>query len=150
MSAAPPPGIYVPAVLFFTPDEELEFTSIKSHLLRLAEAGVAGILVQGSNGEAQHLSHEERATLVRFARETLDEAGFDGTTGKKRVVVMAGTGAQSTRETKLLCTQAAEAGAEFALVLTPGVWPGMMTKEAVLKFHRDVSPAKCGLVWETD
>ncbi|KAG8789769.1 hypothetical protein FRC12_013277 [Ceratobasidium sp. 428] len=140
MSIAPPPGIYVPAVLFFTPDEELDFPSIKSHLLRLAHAGVTGILVQGSNGEAQHLSREERSTLIRHARSVLDEAGFDGKTeGKKRIVVMAGTGAQSTRETRILCKDAAEAGAEFALVLTPSVWPPLMSKEAIIKFHRDVA-----------
>ncbi|QRV75445.1 dihydrodipicolinate synthetase family protein [Ceratobasidium sp. AG-Ba] len=142
MSTVPPPGIYVPAVIFFTPDEELDFPSIKAHILRLADGGVTGILVQGSNGEAQHLSHEERSTLIKHARTVLDEAGHDGKTNeKKRIVVMAGTGAQSTRETKMLCTQAAEAGAEFVLVLTPGVWPGMMTKEAILKFHRDVADA---------
>ncbi|QRV90140.1 dihydrodipicolinate synthetase family protein [Ceratobasidium sp. AG-Ba] len=142
MSTVPPPGIYVPAVIFFTSDEELDFPSIKAHILRLADGGVTGILVQGSNGEAQHLSHEERSTLIKHARTVLDEAGYDGkTNGKKRIVVMAGTGAQSTRETKILCAQAAEAGAEFVLVLTPGVWPGMMTKEAILKFHRDVADA---------
>ncbi|KAG8781710.1 hypothetical protein FRC12_021594 [Ceratobasidium sp. 428] len=140
MSTAPPPGIYVPAILFFTPDEELDFPSIKTHLLRLAHAGVTGILVQGSNGEAQHLSREERSALIRHARSVLDEAGLDGKTeGKKRIVVMAGTGAQSTRETKILCKDAAEAGAEFALVLTPSVWPPLMSMEAIIKFHRDDS-----------
>ncbi|CAE6459736.1 unnamed protein product [Rhizoctonia solani] len=142
MSTAPPPGIYVPAVLFFDNNEELDFPSIKSHILRLANGGVTGILIQGSNGEAQHLSHAERSQTIQFARKTLDEAGYDGRSqGKKRVVVMAGTGALSTRETKVLCKEAAEAGAEFVLVLTPGVWPGMMTKEAILKFHRDVADA---------
>ncbi|KAL5634533.1 hypothetical protein ACGC1H_002548 [Rhizoctonia solani] len=142
MSTVPPPGIYVPAVLFFDTNEELDFTSIKSHILRLANGGVTGILIQGSNGEAQHLSHAERSQTIQFARKTLDEAGYNGKSkDKKRVVVMAGTGALSTRETKELCHEAAEAGAEFVLVLTPGVWPGMMTKEAIVKFHRDVADA---------
>jgi 4-hydroxy-2-oxoglutarate aldolase len=120
MSTVPPPGIYVPCVLFFTEDEEIDFASIKSHILRLAEGGVTGVLIQGSNGEAQHLSHEERATLIKFARNTLDEAGYGGNQDgekKKRVVVMAGTGAQSTRETKILCEQAAKAGAEDVSIL---------------------------------
>lgn len=64
-----------------------------------------GILVQGSNGEAQHLSHAERFTTLRTTRETLNENGF------KDVVVIAGTGAQSTRETIELCKEAKEAGA---------------------------------------
>jgi 4-hydroxy-2-oxoglutarate aldolase len=37
MSAAPPPGIYVPAVLFFTADEELDEPAIRAHVLRLAQ-----------------------------------------------------------------------------------------------------------------
>lgn len=73
MSTAPPPGVYVPAVLFFDENEELDTQSIQAHILRLAkvraisrltmgtetevdpQGGVTGILVQGSNGEAQHL-----------------------------------------------------------------------------------------------
>lgn len=89
--------------------------------------------MQGSNGEAQHLSHDERSLTIRSARETLNENGFEN------VLVIAGTGGQSTKETKKLCADAKAAGASHALVLTPGVWPPQMTKERILKFHRDVS-----------
>jgi 4-hydroxy-2-oxoglutarate aldolase len=37
MSTAPPPGVYVPAVLFFTQDEELDEPAIAAHVLRLAQ-----------------------------------------------------------------------------------------------------------------
>ncbi|KAJ8509133.1 hypothetical protein ONZ45_g8658 [Pleurotus djamor] len=135
MATAPPPGFYVPAVLFFDKNEEFDFPSIKSHVLRLAEGGVTGILVQGSNGEAQHLSHEERKEAIKFTRQTLDENGF------QNVLVIAGTGAQSTRETKKLCVDAKEAGASHVLVLTPSTWPPQMTKENILRFHREVADA---------
>jgi 4-hydroxy-2-oxoglutarate aldolase len=69
---------------------------------------VAGILVQGSNGEAQHLSHAERARAIRLTRQVLDEHGFEKT------VIIAGTGAQTTRETRLLNEEAHKAGAAFA------------------------------------
>ncbi|KAL1949660.1 hypothetical protein VTO73DRAFT_8541 [Trametes versicolor] len=134
-STPPPPGVYVPAVIFFDEDEELDLPAIKAHVLRLAKGGVTGILVQGSNGEAQHLSHDERSLTIRSARETLNENGFEN------VLVIAGTGGQSTRETKKLCADAKAAGASHALVLTPGVWPPQMTKERILKFHRDVADA---------
>ncbi|KAF8150593.1 hypothetical protein B0H34DRAFT_801534 [Crassisporium funariophilum] len=137
MSAAvpPPPGYYVPAVLFFDENEELDISSIKAHVLRLAEGGVTGILVQGSNGEAQHLSHEERKLAIQLTRQTLDEAGY------KNVLVIAGTGAQSTRETKKLCVDAKDAGASHVLVLTPSTWPPQMTTENILRFHREVADA---------
>ncbi len=37
MSKPPPPGIYVPAVLFFKEDDELDEEAIKAHVLRLAQ-----------------------------------------------------------------------------------------------------------------
>ncbi|THH14116.1 hypothetical protein EW146_g6181 [Bondarzewia mesenterica] len=134
-SLPPPPGIYVPAVIFFTDDEELDTAAIKSHVLRLAQGGVTGILVQGSNGEAQHLSQEERKLAIRLTRQTLDENGFQNT------LVIAGTGAQSTRETKKLNADAKEAGASHALILTPSTWRPMMSKDPILRFHREVADA---------
>ncbi|KAF8807074.1 dihydrodipicolinate synthetase [Phlegmacium glaucopus] len=135
MSTPPPPGFYVPAVLFFDKNEDLHIPSIQAHVLRLAQGGVTGILVQGSNGEAQHLSHEERKQAISLTRKTLDENGF------KDVLVIAGTGAQSTRETKKLCADAKDAGASHVLVLTPSTWPRMMTVDNVLRFHREVADA---------
>ncbi|KAI0325444.1 dihydrodipicolinate synthetase [Cubamyces sp. BRFM 1775] len=134
-NSAPPPGVYVPAVVFFDENEELDLEAIKAHVLRLARGGVTGILVQGSNGEAQHLSHDERKLTIRLTRETLNQNGFE------HVLVIAGTGGQSTKESKKLCEDAKEAGATHALVLTPGVWAPQMTKERILKFHRDVADA---------
>ncbi|KAG6864974.1 hypothetical protein C0991_005881 [Blastosporella zonata] len=135
MSTAPLPGIYVPAVLFFTEDENFDIPAIQSHVLRLAQGGVTGILVQGSNGEAQHLSHEERKEAIQLTRKTLDDNGF------QNVLVIAGTGAQSTRETKKLCLDAKDAGASHALVLTPSTWPPQMSVENIIRFHREVADA---------
>ncbi|KAF9223518.1 aldolase [Gyrodon lividus] len=133
MSHPPPPGIYVPVVLFFKENEDFDVLAIKAHVLRLAKGGVTGIVVQGSNGEAQHLSREERKEAISIARQTLDESGF------QNVVIIAGCGAQSARESKKLCADAKGAGAGYVLVLTPSVWPGQMTKDAILAFHRDVA-----------
>lgn len=74
-------------------------------------------------------SHDERNQAISL---TLDENGFN------HVVVIAGTGAQSTRETKKLRTDAKDAGASHALVITPSTWPPQMTVD-ILRFHRDVS-----------
>lgn len=132
-AAVPPSGIYVPAVLFFKENEDFDVPAIKSHVLRLAQGGVTGIVVQGSNGEAQHLSHDERKQAISLTRKTLDENGF------QNVVIIAGCGAQSARETKKLCADAKDAGAAFVLVLTPSVWPGDMTKENIIRYHREVA-----------
>jgi 4-hydroxy-2-oxoglutarate aldolase len=78
-------------------------------------------------------SHDERKQAISLTRKTLDENGF------KHVLVIAGTGAQSTRETKKLCADAKDAGASHALVLTPSTWPPQMTVDNILRFHREVS-----------
>jgi hypothetical protein len=93
---------------------------------------VTGILCQGSNGEAQHLTHEERSEVIRFTRRTLDDNGFQNT------LVIAGTGGQSTRETKKLNEDAKAAGASHALILTPATWKPVLTKELIVRFHREV------------
>ncbi|THH30982.1 hypothetical protein EUX98_g3227 [Antrodiella citrinella] len=135
VSSPPPHGVYVPAVLFMDENEDLDIPAIQSHVLRLAQGGVTGILVQGSNGEAQHLSHDERKQAIATTRQTLNENGFE------HVTVIAGTGGQSTRETKKLCVDAKEAGASFVLVLTPSTWPTQMTKPNIIRFHREVADA---------
>ncbi|KAG2147687.1 hypothetical protein DEU56DRAFT_134049 [Suillus clintonianus] len=132
-AAVPPSGIYVPAVLFFKENEDFDVPAIQSHVLRLAQGGVTGIVVQGSNGEAQHLSHDERKEAISLTRKTLDDNGF------QNVVIIAGCGAQSARETKKLCADAKDAGAAFVLVLTPSVWPGDMTTQNIINYHREVA-----------
>lgn len=37
MAKAPPAGIYVPAVIFFDENDELDIPSIQAHVLRLAQ-----------------------------------------------------------------------------------------------------------------
>jgi 4-hydroxy-2-oxoglutarate aldolase len=104
----------------------------------MPKAGLTGILVQGSNGEAQHLSHDERSFAIKLTRDTLDEAGF------KNTLVIAGTGAQTTRETKKLNEDAKAAGASHALILTPSTWAPKMNNDAILRFHREVRTIPVG------
>lgn len=115
-SPCPPRGVYTPVTAFFSPDESLDIDALQSHVIRLAKGGVVGLVIQGSNGEAPHLTHEERATVISIARKTLDSNGFE------KVVIIAGCGVQSTRETVQLCTEAKAAGAQWALVLSPSYW----------------------------
>ncbi|WQF81917.1 Putative aldolase-type TIM barrel [Colletotrichum destructivum] len=113
---APPRGIYAPVVAFFHEDETLDLAALKTHVERLAKSGVAGLVIQGSNGEAPHLLHSERQQVIATAAEVLKQHG------KSDAVIIAGCGAQSTRETVQLCTEAKESGADYALVLSPSYW----------------------------
>ena len=42
-STPPPPGFYVPAVLFFDKNEDLDIPSIQAHVLRLAQVSVMAL-----------------------------------------------------------------------------------------------------------
>ncbi|KAI2615831.1 hypothetical protein GGR54DRAFT_641922 [Hypoxylon sp. NC1633] len=132
---SPPRGVYAPVVAFFHEDESLDLDALKVHVTRLAKGGVAGLVIQGSNGEAPHLLHSERQQVISTARSTLNEQGRD------TAVIIAGCGAPSTRETIQLCAEAKEAGADYALVLSPSYWPQAMGPPVIKKFFTDVAAA---------
>lgn len=130
--AAPPRGVYAPVVAFFHEDETLDLDALKTHVTRLAKAGVAGLVIQGSNGEAPHLLHSERQTVISTALEALKQHG------NPDAVIIAGCGAQSTRETLQLCREAQEAGAHYALVLSPSYWGA-----SILSKHLRINLSVC-------
>lgn len=153
MSKPPPPGIYVPAVLFFKEDEELDYEAIQKHILRLAQVVTFDIytpalktaisfrdLSLGSLSKDQ----TERHSISRTRSANVPSVSHEPRSmnhGFQHVLVIAGTGAQSTRETKQLNFDAKEAGATHALVLTPSTWKSAMNKELILRFHREVRGA---------
>ncbi|KAL7423069.1 hypothetical protein Q5752_002368 [Cryptotrichosporon argae] len=127
-------GVWAPIPAFMDDNEELDVATFRAHVVRLAKAGMAPV-VNGSMGEAHHLTAEERTTLIREARAALDEAGLTDT------VIIAGTGGNSTRATIQLSKLAAEAGADIAIVIPPGYYSGALAAPALIQFFKDVSSA---------
>jgi 4-hydroxy-2-oxoglutarate aldolase len=79
-------------------------------------------------GEAIHLSHAERVSVIKETRGAFKEAGLAD------LPIVAGTGAGSTRETKELCKEAANAGADVCIVIPPGYFAGVLaTNPSALK-----------------
>ncbi|GKZ91458.1 hypothetical protein AnigIFM59636_003715 [Aspergillus niger] len=126
-------GVYTPLVTFFTEDESLDIESTLTHAKRMAEGDVAGLVLQGSNGEAPHLDHEERKYLVRAVRDHLNELGY------VQIQLIVGCGAPSVRETLTHITEAKESGADFALVLPPSYWVLAMSTDVIEGFFDDVA-----------
>lgn len=114
-------GIYCPTLTFFDPDtEELDLVHVREHAVRLARAGLAGIVTLGSNGEAVHLSHDERFTVTLQTRQALDAAGFSN------MPVIVGASDQSVRGTVELCRMAALAKGDYILLLAPSYYRSAM------------------------
>src|ERR1043166_2536567 len=82
-------------------------------LRRLVEAqitgGVEGLVPDGTTGESPTVTMEEHIRVIRI---TVDAA-------KGRVPVLAGAGANSTREALELCHAARDAGADGLLIVAP-------------------------------
>jgi dihydrodipicolinate synthase/N-acetylneuraminate lyase len=131
-SRSPEPGIYAPTVTIFKKDkkQDLDLDAQAAHAVRLARAGITGLVIQGSNGEAAHLTHQERSLTVRTVRHALDTAGYPD------LPLIVGTGAPSVRETLLLCKQAHNDGGNFVIVLPPCYFMTLMTEDALLDYFR--------------
>lgn len=128
------PGIYAPTMTFFEPEtEELDIPSIKRHAVRLAKAGLVGLVTMGSNGEAVHLSRGEKITVTKATREALDEAGFT------HVPVMVGCSEGSVRGTVALIKEAASAGGDYTLLLPPSYFRGLMDEESIYTYFTSVA-----------
>jgi 4-hydroxy-2-oxoglutarate aldolase len=122
-------GIYPPLPTFFDQQDELDLVTLQRHMQRLAETGIAGYVVMGTNGEAVHLSKEERTQVVETARAAAGE----------HALILAGCGEQSTRATIANCQQAAQAGANVALILPPFYFKGRMDSRALITHYRIVA-----------
>ncbi|KAG8631602.1 hypothetical protein KVT40_000742 [Elsinoe batatas] len=127
-------GIYAPTMTFFDrTSEDLDIPTIKKHAVFLAKAGLVGLVTMGSNGEAVHLSREEKAQVTRATREALDEAGFSS------VPVIAGASDMSVRGTLQNIADAAEAGAEYVLLLSPSYYRYAMNDGALYEYFTAVA-----------
>ncbi|KAF9511031.1 hypothetical protein BS47DRAFT_1299428 [Hydnum rufescens UP504] len=128
-------GIYVPVATFFLPDEDqsLDLETHKEHILWIARAGVHGILVQGSTGEAVALTPEEKIQLTSTTRKVLDENGYHD------VILIVGAGAQSTGEAISLARDAAKAGGDYIMVLPPAYFASSITAEAVEGYYTEIA-----------
>jgi 4-hydroxy-2-oxoglutarate aldolase len=128
------PGTYVPTPAFFNPiTNDLDLKTISEHSIRLANSGVQGILTQGSNGEAVHLSHLERRLVTAATRAALDNAGYPD------IPIIVGCGAQSVRETVELCRDAALSGGDYAMILPPSYYRSLYAAETPINFFEAVA-----------
>ena len=102
-------GVLGPVVTTFQRSGELDGTAFAENIRAHLEAGMSGVVVAGSTGEAALLDEKERGALVEVARYSVP--------GDRRLIV--GTGAESTRLAKRYAKIAAERGADAVLVVAP-------------------------------
>ncbi|GAA4666666.1 dihydrodipicolinate synthase family protein [Streptomyces chumphonensis] len=105
-------GVMVATTLPLKDDLSIDHDAYAEHVRSLLDAGCDGVVPNGSLGEYQTLTDDERARVVR----TAVEAAGDGSR------VMAGVSAYGSAEAARWAEQAAEAGAGSALLLPPNAY----------------------------
>jgi len=122
-------GIFPPITTPFYPDSEVYYKKIESNVERYSRTPIAGIVVQGSTGEAVMLSDQERRDVLKAAMATAAPAK----------VMIAGTGLESAHETLRLTEYAAELGYDVAMVRTPHYFKKQLLPANQLAFYRTVA-----------
>jgi 4-hydroxy-tetrahydrodipicolinate synthase len=130
-SARPWHGVSVATALPLNDDLSVDYDGFAEHVRFLADNGCHGVTPNGSLGEYQTLSDEERARVVRTAVEASPE-GFH---------VMPGVAAYGAPQARGWAEQAAEAGAASVLLLPPNTYRA--DRQAVVDHYREV--ARVGL-----
>jgi 4-hydroxy-2-oxoglutarate aldolase len=134
MPARPLDGILAPAATPFEANGDLLPAAFQANVRAHLAAGLSGIVVAGSSGEAPLLAEDERAVLLELARGEVPDDRW----------LVAGIGGESTRLTIARARVAAQRGADRVLVVAPHYFgAGVMTPEA-LRAHflrvADASP----------
>lgn len=102
-------GVITALVTPFTKDGEVDEGGWITNLHTQIQAGVHGVVVLGTTGEAPTISAPERRRLIQLARETLPTS----------CPLWVGTGCASTQGSIALCQEAEELGADALLVVVP-------------------------------
>ncbi|MCE2936418.1 MAG: dihydrodipicolinate synthase family protein [Cyclobacteriaceae bacterium] len=102
-------GVYPALTTKFTPDDKLDLPLFEKNLRAQLDAGVQGVILGGTLGEASVLTADEKFSLVRFAVEKVH--------GKVPVVMNIAEG--STREAVKLAHEAERCGASGLMMLPP-------------------------------
>ena len=122
-------GIFPPISTPFYPDGSVYYKKLEANVAQYSKTPVAGIVVQGSTGEAIMLSDQERRDVFKAAREA----------AAPQKVLIAGTGIESAIETLRLTEYAASLGYDVAMVRTPHYFKNQMKPLNMATFFRTVA-----------
>lgn len=101
------PPVFMPALITpFTRNGDLDEKAHAGNVRTLAERGIDGFVVGGSNGEGPYLETGERGRLVSTIR-------------RRKTHIMAGIAVESTRAALEAVAEVEDAGADSLLVMTP-------------------------------
>jgi 4-hydroxy-2-oxoglutarate aldolase len=116
-------GVFGPVTTPFAADGDVDLAAFGQNLTAHVGAGLDGVVVNGSTGEAALLDEGERDRLLETGRQAVGEK-----------ILIAGVGAESARLTVDRCRRAAALGADAVLAVAPHYYGDKMSSVA-LKAH---------------
>ena len=119
-------GIYPPLITPFI-DDEVSTDKLIENILRYESKLLSGYVLFGSNGESVFLTKEEKLQLVKKVREHTNRT------------IIVGTGFDSIKETIELTNQASEAGANYALIISPSFFKNEMKHRSFLNYYTRIA-----------
>ncbi len=123
-------GVYPPMATPFR-DDEILFDGLAENVKKMNSTGLRGYFVCGTNGEFKSLSVDERLRVIEtVVRHAAPEK-----------VVMAGTAAESTKETIEITRQAASIGADLVSLLVPSFFKKLIDDDVLVSYVLDVADA---------
>ncbi|XP_059803129.1 4-hydroxy-2-oxoglutarate aldolase, mitochondrial isoform X1 [Hypanus sabinus] len=122
-------GIYPPITTPFNQRGEVDYQQLENNVHKWSKIPFRGLVVQGSNGEFVYLSSEERIEIVRRVRQALP----------REMLLMTGSGCESTEATVTMTQRMADAGASAVMVITPYYYRGRMDSSAFIHHYTQVA-----------
>jgi len=119
-------GIFPPLVTVFE-DDELNLDRLTRNVRKYERRDLSGYVLFGSNGESVFLTRDEKLEIILSVREQT----------KKSLIV--GTGSDSIKDTIQLTNEAADKGADFALIISPSFFKTEMKHHAFLNYYNKVA-----------
>jgi 4-hydroxy-2-oxoglutarate aldolase len=124
-------GVFAPLTTPFDSDDHLSLPRLRQNLARYNSTRLAGYVITGSTGEAILLSLAET--------EELWAAVVEAAAAEKTLI--AGTAAETTKDTILRTKRAADLGFDIALGRTPHYYQSQMTSDVLADYYRRVADA---------
>ncbi len=124
-------GVFTPIVTPFDERGEVAHDKLAFNLGKWNQTELSGYIVLGSNGENVYLNEREKVEVLKTARRAIPS----------HKLMIAGTGCESTVNTIALTEEAANIGADAAIIVNPSYYKGQMTTPVLANHYRLIADA---------
>jgi 4-hydroxy-2-oxoglutarate aldolase len=124
-------GVFTPIATPFDERGQVAHDKLEFNLDRWNQTGLSGYIVLGSNGEWVYLNEREKLAVLKTARQVIP----------KDKLMIAGTASESTVNTIALTEEAAQIGADAAIIINPSYYKSQMTAPVLVNHYRLIADA---------